>query len=288
MPPYLKPSQLWIAVPRQEYCDRNDKIQQHTPRKAICKPSCFCWYISRRSAMNRPRITCSSLQGWTTALLHIPFPKDIHRDTQALPQPPASESVCSPCSQPAQSCPTAPIPYRHSKKPRSRMQWRLGKPKSKPSVPSGALMCPRLCYRGDISIPCWTSTTSAAAPCNEHIFSMTNPTQSGQKNWNPFLPLKRKALLIKLGKTHQNPKSKGMLCSFWQIITISFIYKNETAPKPQLHTQKKLLVVSKDYRNEFNCLTEQHIVFIPHFAGLGNHCSLTIGWQSKKCLTLFF
>lgn len=238
--------------------------------------------------MNRPRITCSSLQGWTPALLNTPFPQ-IPRGTARLC---LSLQLLSPCAVPAASqaspvlsyspYPLQASPEARGQRPRSRMQWRLGKPKSKPSVPSGALMCPRLGYTGGISIPCWTSTTSAAAPCREHICSMTE-TQNNVARKTEIL-----FCLIKLGKPHQNPKSKGMLCSFWQIIIISFIYKNQTAPKPQLHTQKKLLVVSKDYRNELNCLTEQHIVFIPHFAGLGNPCSLTSGWQSEKCSTLFF
>lgn len=107
---------------------------------------------------------------------HQPFPQ-IPRGTarrlclslqlRSLCAVPAA-SQTSPVLQPP---PLTGIP--RGQKPRSRMQWRLGKPKSKPSVPSGALMWPRLGYRGGISNPCWTSTTSAAAPCREHIFSVT-------------------------------------------------------------------------------------------------------------------
>lgn len=43
--------------------------------------------------------------GWATALLNSPFPQNIHRATQAVPQPPASEPVCRPCS-------TTPWPAR--------------------------------------------------------------------------------------------------------------------------------------------------------------------------------
>lgn len=145
--------------------------------------------------MSKPRIICSS-PGWTTASCFW---------------------VCVQPLQPSQTSPVLqPLPLTatlRGQKPRRRMQWRLGKPKSKASVPSGAFMCPRLCYRCGISSPCWTNTTSAAAPCKgTHFQHDWNPTQSGQKNWNPFLPLKCNTLLIKLGKTHQTPKRKGMLC----------------------------------------------------------------------------
>lgn len=193
--------------------------------------------------------------GWTTALLNTPFPQNTYRDTRAVPRPPASESVCRPCSpihgQPDQPCPTAPTPYMHSQRPEAKEQdaVKTGKAKNQAlnafrstHVPWTLLQTwnfhPLLNQHYICSSPLWWT----------HFHCDWNPTRSGQKNWNLFV-LRFSTLLIELGKTHQNPKSKCMLCSFWHIIIISFIYKNQTAPKPQLYAQKKLLVVSKDYRN---------------------------------------
>lgn len=142
-------------------------------------------------------------------------------------------------------------PHRDSHRPEAKEQDAVdtGKAKQQALSTFRSTHVPRLCYRCGISIPCWSSITSAAVPCSEHIFSVTETQHKVARKTEILFVLKYSTLLIKLQETHQNPKSKGMLCSFWQIIIISFIYKNQTAPKPQLHTQKKLMVVSKDYRN---------------------------------------
>lgn len=129
--------------------------------------------------MNRPRITCSF--PW---LSNSPAKQPISTkypqghpgcasasSSWACVQTLQHHSMASQTSPVLQPLPLTSIP--RGQKPRSRVQWRLGKPKSKPSVPSGALMCPGLCYRRGISIPCWTSITSAAVPCNENIFIVT-------------------------------------------------------------------------------------------------------------------
>lgn len=240
--------------------------------------------------MNTPRITCSSLQGWTPALLNTPFPQSPTGTARLC----LSLQLLSLCAVPAASpvLSYSPSPYRHSQRPGAKEQEavKVGKAKEQALSAFRSTHVPQTSL--EVAFPSLAEPDPhLQQPLAGNTFSVwLKLNMKWPEKLKSFLLLKCSTLLIKLGKTHQNPKSKGMLCStcFWQIIIISFIYKNQTAPKPQLHTQKKLLAVSKDYRNEFNCLTEQHIVFIPHFAGLGNHCSLNIGWQSKKCLTLLF
>lgn len=182
LPPYLKPSQLWIAEPRHEYCDRNDNYSSTHQEKQFAGSPIFV--STFQGGLPRiDQVSPAAPPPWTTALLNTPFPQNT--PASAMPQGhPGSASASSfwlcvrslqPSSMASQTRPVLqpPPPHRGSHKPRSRMQWTLGKPNSRPSAPSGALMCPRLCHTCGISIPCWTSITSVAVPCSEHIFSVT-------------------------------------------------------------------------------------------------------------------
>lgn len=130
--------------------------------------------------------------GWTTALLNTSFPQNPHRDSQAEPQPPVWVCVCVQPLQPS-SMATPDLPHSPytltgipiDQKPRAGAP---GKPKSRPSVPSGALMCPD--FVTDVVFPC------LAQPAGLHLqqslvvstFSAWHPTWRGLKNWNSFLP----------------------------------------------------------------------------------------------------
>lgn len=260
LPPYLKPSQLWIAVPRLEYCDRNDNYSSTRQEKQFAGSPIFV--STFQGGLPRiDQVSPAAPPPWTTALLNTPFPQNT--PASAMPQGhPGSASASSfwlgvwslqPSSMASQTRPVlqTPLPtgiptsqgagcsehWDSQTAGPQRLQEHSCAPDSATDVVFPSLAEPALHLQQSLAVNTFSAWLKPNTKRPEKL-----------KSFSAFV-LKCSTLLIKLGETHQNPKSKGMLCSFWQIIIISFIYKNQTAPKPQLHTRKKLKVVSKDYRN---------------------------------------
>lgn len=198
LPPYLKPSQLWIAAPRLEYCDRNDNYSSTRQEKQFAGSPIFVSTFQGGlpgTDQVSPAAPPLEQQPCLTPHFHrIPQHLPCHRDTQAVPQPPVSDSVCDPCSP-------APWPARPVLSYRPHFPQGFPQAKEQDAVNTGTAKQQALSTFRSTHVPQTLPQMWYFHPLlNQHYICSSplqwthfqrdwNPTRSGQKNWNPFLPL---------------------------------------------------------------------------------------------------